>query len=150
MGRVNGLRKLFSAASIKSFIDSKAEEHEQKALQVLFFAGEEFMNKARTNGNYQDQTGNLRSSIGYIVLKDGAIVQQSFLEGKKGSDKKTGVQRGKIFADEVALQFPRGYVLIGVAGMEYAAAVESKGYDVITSSAPEQSDIINLFREINI
>jgi hypothetical protein len=36
---------------------------------------------------------------------------------------------------DIGSQYPTGLVLICVAGMDYAAAVESLGYDVITSSA---------------
>ncbi len=92
--------------------------------------GEQFVNDARNTQTYQDQTGNLRSSIGYIIAKDGIIIQEN-IEGKA---------EGKAYAKEVANEVLRentsGFVLIGVAGMSYAAAVESKGYSVITSSIP--------------
>jgi len=39
--------------------------------------------------------------------------------------------------DDIAAQYPTGMILVVVAGMEYAAAVESKGYDVITGSSRE-------------
>ena len=50
----------------------------------------------------------------------------------------------------MALDYPKGMVLIGVAGMGYAAAVESRGYDVITGSAPNSNDIKDLLGAINI
>ena len=101
--------------------------------------------KSRTRANkitdYRDITGNLRSSVGYIVLKDGQIVAEDFHESKKGSDKSTGVNRGRRLARQLAQSHSKGYVLIGLAGMNYAVHVENiKGKDVITyaSKATEQ------------
>jgi hypothetical protein len=107
------------------------EKAQNDILQTLQYAGETFVNKARISGNYKDRTGNLRSSIGYIILKDGKIVDRNFEGGKEGKDE------GQKAANEVASQYPDGYVLIGVAGMKYAAYVEAKSFDVITGSAPE-------------
>lgn len=77
-------------------------------------------------GDYLDQTTNLRSSIGYFVLSDGET-----MFGKIWG-KTEGVQAGIALANTVPVK--RGYVqLIGVAGMEYASYVESRGYNVITS-----------------
>jgi hypothetical protein len=37
--------------------------------------------------------------------------------------------------------------LVGFAGMEYAAAVESKNYDVITGSAPTKEMMVKAFEK---
>jgi hypothetical protein len=71
-------------------------------------------------GDYLNQTGNLRNSIGYFILKDGVIIEDH------------GDNKARIIAEEVASS--SGISLIVVAGMDYAAAVEAKGYNVITSS----------------
>lgn len=81
-------------------------------------------------GSFNDQTGNLRSSIGYIVVYDGKIVKEDFNHG--GGP--IGKAEGKQFAEYQAALNPKGWALITVAGMEYAAFVEAKGYDVITGS----------------
>ena len=86
------------------------------------------------SGSYKDQTGNLRSSIGYIIAKDGEVVTENFKEGDKGTDKTTGKYKGRRLAEEVSLSYTGGYVLVGVAGMEYAAAVEAKGYEVVSGA----------------
>ena len=109
------------------------------------YMGEQFINKARVNGNYTDQTGNLRASIGYIVLKDGAILNQAFQENKQ-----EGIAQGQKIANEIAQQYTRGFILIGVAGMNYAASVEAKGYDVISGSAPESKELKSILRETSI
>lgn len=81
-------------------------------------------------GSFNDQTGNLRSSIGYIIVYDGKIVEEDFNHG--GGP--IGQQQGREFAEYQAALNPTGWALITVAGMEYAAFVEAKGYDVITGS----------------
>jgi len=103
---------------------------EQRIIWTLAMVGENFVNDARNIRTYQDQTGNLRSSIGYIIARDGNIIQEN-IQGKA-----EGKAQAKKVADEVLRENKKGFVLICVAGMEYAAAVESKGYDVITGSVP--------------
>ena len=53
---------------------------------------------------------------------------------KNGTDKTTGKYKGRRLAEEVSLSHSGGYVLVGVAGMEYAAAVEAKGYEVVSGA----------------
>lgn len=107
--------------------------------QQLQYIGETFVKNARESGNYKDRTGNLRNSIGYLILKDGKQLIDNFRPSSSGDGKtkteKNGQAKGRQKAAEIAQKFPKGYVLICVAGMEYAAAVESKGFDVITSSS---------------
>lgn len=106
----------------------------QGMIDIMRYVGEDFMSDARNalkinkslfpKGNYQDQTANLRSSIGYYILLDGRV-----LEGKvEGTSE--GTESAKIMLQQVQ---KGGLVLVGVAGMDYASKVESKGYNVITS-----------------
>ena len=62
------------------------------------------------------------------------VVTENFKEGDKGTDKTTGKYKGRRLAEEVSLSYTGGYVLVGVAGMEYAAAVEAKGYEVVSGA----------------
>jgi hypothetical protein len=106
-------------------------ERIDKALESRFrYVGESFVKNARNSGDYADRTGNLRSSIGYLLLKDGKVIEAAF-EGAQSE----GKQAGQAYASEVASGYNKGYVLIVVAGMSYAAAVESKGRDVLTGSS---------------
>ena len=43
-------------------------------------------------------------------------------------------KKGAAFAKKLVRRFPHGVCLIVVAGMEYAAHVKNKGYDVLDSS----------------
>jgi hypothetical protein len=139
-----GLRPLFTSKVIRDYLQEQAEEMDRKTGQALMFLGEKFVNQARLEGNYTDRTGNLRSSIGYVVLRNG----QEF--GSNYEGKASGVARAKEFISEIKQEFDKGWVLIGVAGMKYAAYVEAKNYDVITGSVPSESIIEKLFSEINI
>ena len=109
---------------------------EQRIIWTLAMVGEKFVNDARTIRTYKDQTGNLRSSIGYIIARDGNIIQEN-IEGKS-----EGRAQAKETTNEVLRENSKGFVLIVVAGMEYAAAVESKGYDVITGSVPATKELL--------
>jgi len=119
-------------SDIRKLLNERKQRIEQALLLRLLRIGEEFVTNARNNATFTDRTGNLRSSIGYVILKDGKQIEQNFQRVGKG---KSGVAVAKEVAKEAATNFPTGYVLICVAGMDYAAAVESKGYDVITSSS---------------
>lgn len=85
------------------------------------------------SGSFKDWTGNLRSSIGFVVSNNGKILHKDFEPSAKGTDKKTGMQHGLSFAK--SLVPAKGISLIVVAGEDYASYVESKGYDVITGSS---------------
>jgi len=120
----------FRQGDIDRRIDRFTVSIEQRIIWALAMVGENFVNEARSLRTYKDQTGNLRSSIGYIIARDGNIIQEN-IEGKA-----EGRAQAKEIANEVLRENSKGFVLIVVAGMEYAAAVESKGYDVITGSVP--------------
>lgn len=87
-----------------------------------------------TAGGFNDQTGNLRSSIGFIILYNGEILHQDFEMSPRGTDKQAGLNAGKSYAKEQGMENQKGWAIITVAGMEYASWVEAKGYDVITGS----------------
>jgi len=83
---------------------------------------------------FNDDTGNLRSSIGFILMYYGEIVYQDFQLSSGGTDKSTGLAAGIAYANKLAQEYNTGWAIITVAGMEYASWVEALGYDVITGS----------------
>ena len=133
---MGGLVPKFNIGSVKGRFVEFEKQVLSKQLQVLTYAGEQFVNIARNTRTYRDRTGNLRSSIGYVVGYEGKVVKSNF----SGTGKE--IKNAKNIANEVLQEYAKGYVLIGFAGMGYAASVESKGYDVITGSAPEQKKLI--------
>lgn len=119
-------------SEINLFIKEQVERTIKALIRNLQYIGERCLNKARETDSYKDRTGNLRSSLGYVIVRDGKIVGKSRFEIVKNGDlgKKSGLQ----YAKEVARQFPEGIALIVVAGMNYASYVADRGYDVITSA----------------
>lgn len=97
----------------------------------------EIINIAKERDTYTDRTNNLRSSIGYVLYKDGQKVSASFEKAGDGGEGNgsDGTQKGESYADAIANQFTNGYVVVLVAGMDYAAYVEAKGFDVITGAS---------------
>lgn len=109
-------------------------EVERQIIESLCRIGEEAVKLAKLippERGFRDQTGNLRSSIGYVVVKDGKPVNVSFGAVKGGH---AGVNEGQRLALQVGSGYTDGYALVVVAGMNYAVHVESKGRDVLTSA----------------
>ena len=126
----------FERVTTKEQINSYINECIAKKIKIACYnlskVGEQLVNTARSTDSYKDQTGNLRSSIGYIVLVDGKIYQMSNFETVSNGSK--GSISGKLFANDIIKRFNIGVVLVVVAGMNYAAYVSAKGYDVIDSA----------------
>lgn len=137
------IRPNFTARDIARLIQVRKKRIEDVIILNLMRIGEEFVTLARDTNTYKDRTGNLRSSIGYIVLKNGAEVAQNFKQATGGARvNRKGVGAAKDLIAEARKKFPTGYVLIGVAGMQYAAAVESKGFDVITGASQQAESML--------
>jgi hypothetical protein len=115
------------------------ENHVERLTEALVYnlcaIGEQVLIAARSTNSYKDQTGNLRSSVGYIVAIDGEVVRMSDFEpSERGTDKTTGQNTGKTYAQKLIDKYPKGIVLLVVAGMKYASYVSAKGLDVLDSS----------------
>ena len=126
----------FNSNDIERILREKIEKYHQKVIRILKYVGEMCIDEARTNGSYQDQTGNLRSSIGYVVLQDGKPIEKGgFAPTERGREKgKNGQKEGETFINKVISQYPKGFVLVVVAGMKYAAYVEARNYNVLSSA----------------
>jgi hypothetical protein len=97
----------------------------------LYEIGLSAVNAIRQNHAYQDQTGNLTSSVGCAVVVEGEIMQISGFEAIKSTGEE-GARSGKAYVQSLASQFPTGITLIVVAGMNYAAYVERRGIGGMT------------------
>ena len=106
-------------------------------IDTLSYIGEECIRIARESGDYNDITGNLRSSIGYVILNDGKPVVRGAAKqysGKKGNGEQ-GAPAADALLKKLQADFPWGIVLIVCAGMNYAAYVENVHHkDVLTSA----------------
>lgn len=113
-----------------AFIEKAREEAERRTIRLLSNIGDECVSEAVNGGNYTDQTGNLRSSIGYVVAKDGAVVAEGGFWNVGGED---GQNTGRRVAFERAAE-TTGLALILVAGMDYAQYVADRGFNVLDSA----------------
>lgn len=126
-----GLRSKGNISEIRQRIEQFKVRFNNATFNALSRLGEEAITLAKTippEVGFRDQTGNLRSSLGYSIYFNGEQ-RFSFFEGTG-----EGTQTGQSISDDIAKDYPTGWVLIVVAGMNYAAAVESRGRDVLASA----------------
>lgn len=137
------MKPLFSAKAIQDTMDAFLEKTDDEIIATLYYMGEDFVTACKDSGNYHDRTGNLRSSIGCVVIKNGSIVEQI----SYGSNPE-GVTKGDEFAEELKMKYPVGCFLVVYAGMHYAIYVETKGYSVISSFLPGSDGFAKLLSEL--
>lgn len=126
------IRQVTPNSEVNSYIERKLEIWRQLLIRNFSYIGEQVLNAARSTNSYKDQTGNLRSSLGYVVAVDGRVADiSSFAVVKNGQE---GSKTGADYARKLARKYPKGIVLIVCAGMNYAAYVSAKGYDVEDSA----------------
>ena len=85
MARKGGLTPMWSDREVERWFDYFVDRAEERIYKLLQRAGEEFVKIARKKGNYQDHTGNLRSSIGYVIVKDGDILTENYKQSTSGN-----------------------------------------------------------------
>ena len=133
-----GFKANFSMGDVhNTFADYAARVH-RATVKVLQYIGEQCVKLAREKGTYNDITGNLRNSIGYVLVKHGSIISKNFeqrVESKVVSSANgKGILEGEALAVELASRVNKGYALIVVAGMHYAHYVETLNKDVLDSA----------------
>lgn len=120
-------------------------------IRAFSMLGEKCVIEARDRpqeNSWFDQSGNLRSSIGYVVVCEGEIIHYSdFNQVKQGSE---GTLEGKELAKELAKNHIKGYALIVVAGMNYAEYVESLDNKVVLASAElfAEKELPNMMKKL--
>lgn len=131
-----GIRMTTKLDEIHKVLMKEANRVERLTIRALSYLGEQCVSRVRNRGgnkSWYDQSGNLRSSVGYVIAYNGNIIQYSdFNQIKQGSE---GVSVGKNLAKELVKRYPNDYVLVIVAGMNYAEYVERKdNKDVLAST----------------
>lgn len=121
------------------FARQMAKDITDEILSDLSFIASGAYEQAMSQARYRNDTGALRSSIGWAVCKDGSVVYSGgFIPvGSGGSE---GVNRGRDLVREMANA--KGISLVLVSGMDYATHVEAKGYDVTTAGELLAEEII--------
>ena len=132
-----------------SDVDDFILEIYREVFAFLAQLGQSAYETAVQEGKYNDITGNLRSSLGYVISMDGKIVKeggfkridgrgenfekvffttrsqktvQFWAKGKSG-DGSEGSRQGLSYARDLASKHTQGVTLIVVAGMDYASYV---------------------------
>ena len=122
----------FSFEDVEAEINKQINERKSQIIHTLEYVGKQCVNDAVKNRGYTDQTGNLKASIGYMILDDGRVVSKPFFP--ESSENNIGSQTSKAFLNSIIAENSTGIVLIVVAGMNYAAYVEAMGKNVLTSA----------------
>ena len=124
----------FNPADVKGRFDKFIEVIEKRQIKRLQYLGEMCATRAKevpASEGFMDQTGNLRSSIGYMVFKNGIAVHEGYPVTKEGAE---GVKAGQMLAAKIGSKYKQGICLVVTAGMHYAIYLESNGRDVLTSA----------------
>lgn len=124
----------FTLADVRRHINKQVRKHENRVLMYMSAIGEQCVNIARSippETGFNDQTGNLRSSMGYVFYHNGRKIRDNFTQVLDGKD---GIKQGHKLAKQVSEDHMGKIVLVVVAGMQYAVEVESRGRDVLTSA----------------
>lgn len=113
-------------SEVNAYLKAEADRIHRLTVRALSYLGEKCVTLARDRApelSWIDRSGNLRSSIGYIITYQGNIIKYSdFRQVKQGSE---GTKTGREFAEEIAKQLSSEYALVVVAGMNYAEYVEA-------------------------
>lgn len=121
-----------SEREIKAFLERASKIVEDCIIEEFIEWAKKDDEYLRSNNGFNDQTGNLRSSLGSIVAKNGKMVFstpfQTVLNGSKGS------ATGRRMAQELAEQTQGVIAKVMLAGMDYAQYVEDiNSKDVLES-----------------
>lgn len=128
-----GIQRKTPEQKIKAYIDEFIKRKEALIIRNMSYLGEMCVNVARDSNAYKDRTANLRASTGWILLKDGRIISNGGFSQISGKGTE-GSNTGESYAKSLIKNNLTGFVLIVVAGMNYASHVEATGRDVLTSA----------------
>lgn len=126
-----GIKPNFSKSDIDKRFSKFLDAIVKRQIERMQYLGEECTKIAKSippEIGFMDQTGNLRSSIGYVVFKDGVAVHTQY------SGSAEGIDAGQDLAKKVGAKYRNGVALVVTAGMDYAIRLEAKGRDVLTSA----------------
>ena len=134
------IRRLTPKRNEEDYVRRRLDEMVTRLIEKLAEIAEEACDTARQSHKYQDQTGNLSSSIGYCILRDGEIIREGgFRIVNNGAE---GASKGREYLHQLAQEHSEGIVLLIVAGMEYAGYVEARGFDVLDSAEIHTHELI--------
>ena len=132
-----GIKRTTSEKAVLGALLATAEAQRKLVLTDLGYIGESAVRHARKNHSYKDWSGNLTSSIGYVIYEDDKPIQMSDFEQVKPNEnfdnsvELNGSEVGKQFAAKISQIAKQKHKLVIVAGMVYAEAVQKYKYEVL-------------------
>jgi len=123
----------FDYNELDKIINDDVEEWFDELVDHYRQSGIAFVERAVAKATFNNITWNLRSSIGYLIIYNGEVVEAYFKDLVAGTE---GQAVGEDYALFVAklIDEGEGLSMALVAGEEYAYYVEAKGKDVISGS----------------
>lgn len=148
-------------AELDAVYNEQIDEMDRQTLEafkrVLARALEIQRAKMRPDGGYDDQTGQLRSSTGGMIYRNGVVLHEDFQLAPYGTDKAPGIDAGRELAlREVKLARSSGdssgWGITIVSGMDYASWLENAhGRSVVRDALREiEKSLDQAFNEIEV
>jgi hypothetical protein len=131
-----GIELITPISEVESILRKSLQILRDEIIRALSYLGETCVIKIRDRSameSWIDQTGNLRSSVGYAIYERGKTeIESAFNIVKSGRE---GAAEGKRMIDELASMYSNTYALVVIAAMNYAEYVEAKeNKDVLAST----------------
>lgn len=126
----------FPPSIIEDYLTQICDIVQFEIVRSLSWIGEQALTRIRDRSgkdSWYDQTGNLRSSIGYAIFDHGTkVIESAFNTVLNGA---AGPLKGKALINSLASSYAETYALVVVAGMDYASIVEAmENKDVLASA----------------
>ncbi|MFD1770874.1 hypothetical protein [Sphingobacterium suaedae] len=120
--------------SLKKQVEDEMNKKVLAAMVEVCHEAIESVRRKMLDKAYEDHTGNLNSSTGFIIYLNGKVLHKDFRLSNVGTDKQTGLDAGMETALGV-MRETQGWGIVMASGMEYASWVESRGFTVIRGAA---------------
>lgn len=130
------IRMVTTTHEVDEYFRKAAEIVEEEAGNELAAFGAECEERIRNRSaeeSWHDVSGNLRSSVGYVVAKEGKVWAMSAFNAVGGGT--LGSSKGRAMAGRLAASYTDMFILAVFAAMEYADEVERlDNRDVLASA----------------
>lgn len=133
---MSDIRLVTSMTAIDELFAKAAKILFQRIQYNLSYLGESCVTRVRDrtgSESWYDQTGNLRSSIGFAIYSYGQKQIESAFDSVLGGQE--GSSKGKKMVTDLASLYSDTYALVVIAAMDYAEFVEAiESKDVLAST----------------
>lgn len=123
--------------------------YKNQMIYMLGFVLEELINHAKESGEYLDQTSNLRSSIGGVLIYNKKVISSKGFKPESGDSE--GHIIGLDYINGLLSEMDDGFGILVVAGMNYAVYVEDvHGLNVLEKTKLKaQAEVPRMMQELN-